>query len=202
MESFNHQTKNDNSEKIKDILKNKTPKTDSAILIGVDGHGGSGKSTLAKLLSKEFGAEIIHTDDFASWDNPLDWWPLLIEHVFKPIQNGAPVLNYPRSKWWENHNPEPVVNQLVTKIMILEGVSALRREFRKYIDVGIFVDAPKSVCLQRGVIHDADTGKSKEELTKMWNEWFRKEERYFKRDNPRDYADIVVDGTEPFEYQI
>ncbi len=52
------------------------------ILIVIDGHGGSGKSTLANLLSKKLNAEIIHTDDFAGWNNPQNWWPLVIERVF------------------------------------------------------------------------------------------------------------------------
>ncbi|MDB5160983.1 MAG: putative uridine kinase, partial [Candidatus Saccharibacteria bacterium] len=38
-------------------------------IIAIDGHGGAGKSTLAENLSRELGAEIIHTDDFATWDN-------------------------------------------------------------------------------------------------------------------------------------
>lgn len=58
-------------------------------LIAVDGHGGSGKSTLASLLSEKLKAEIIHTDDFAAWDNPLNWWPLVIERVLEPIACSA-----------------------------------------------------------------------------------------------------------------
>jgi uridine kinase len=45
-------------------------------VIAIDGPGGSGKSTLAENLSPALGhAPIIHTDDFASWDVPLEWWP-------------------------------------------------------------------------------------------------------------------------------
>jgi predicted kinase len=46
-------------------------------IVAVDGHGGAGKSSLAQLLSAELGAPVVHTDDFASWDNPLDWWPVV-----------------------------------------------------------------------------------------------------------------------------
>lgn len=115
------------------IFDNLKPKVGSIVFIAIDGHGGSGKSTVAEFLSKKLGAEIIHTDDFAGWDNPENWWPLIIERVFDPIKNGNKTLSYPRSKWWETHNPEPVVDQPVTKIMILEGVTALRSEFRPYI---------------------------------------------------------------------
>ncbi len=188
---------------LKGLIKATNPKVGNTRLIAVDGHGGSGKSTLAAMLAKQFNAEIIHTDDFAGWDNLENWWPLVIERVFEPIKNGAITLSYPRSKWWESHNPEPVVDQPVTNIMILEGVSALRKEFRPYISFGIFVDTPVEVCLQRGFERDAgQDGKSDDEIRRMWREWYEKEESYMARDNPKEAADLVVDGTESFEWQI
>lgn len=122
---------------------------------------------------KKYNAQLIQTDDFASWDNPYDWWPLVIERVFEPIKNGATTLNYPRSKWWENHQPEPVVDQPVAHIMILEGVSSLRKELRDYISIGIFVNTPREICLQRGIERDInnDTGKTEIEITAMWEKW-------------------------------
>lgn len=169
-------------------------------LVAIDGHGGSGKSSLAKLLSKKLDAQIIHTDDFAGWDNPTDWWPLVIERVFEPIKNGAKVLNYPRSKWWEDHHPEPVENQPVTPIIILEGVTALRTEFRPYISYAIYVDTPREVCIQRGFERDRGMdGKSDQEIMAMWAEWQDAEDAYIARDNPREYANLVIDGTKPFE---
>jgi Tfp pilus assembly pilus retraction ATPase PilT len=43
-------------------------------LVAVDGPGGSGKSTFAACLSAAANnAPIVHTDDFASWDNPINW---------------------------------------------------------------------------------------------------------------------------------
>jgi uridine kinase len=173
------------------------PKVGKVAFIAIDGHSGSGKSTLAKWL-----AEIIHTDDFASWENPLNWWSDVIEKVFKPIQEGAASLSYQPTSWWENHHPEPIENQPVTAIMILEGVSSSRREFDDYISYRIFVDTPKEVCLERGLQRDASTGKSVEELTKMWEAWFQKEMDYMERDNPKEKADIIIDGTKDLEEQI
>jgi uridine kinase len=171
--------------------------------IAVDGHGGSGKSTLAKALAEKIGGEIIHTDDFASFDNPINWWPLVIERVFDPIKNGAKVLNYPRSKWWVEHNPEPVIDQPVTDYIILEGVSSLRKEFRQYLDFGIFVDTPKDVCLKRGVARDkGNDGKTDDEIATMWNEWLRDEDAYMSRDDPKGYADYVVNGTSDINSQL
>lgn len=185
-----------------DLIASKKPKAGSVFFIAVDGHGGSGKSTFSKYLSERLHALIIHTDDFASWDDPVNWWPLVIERIFEPIKNGASTLNYPRSKWWEDHHPEPAVDERVTDIMILEGVGALREEFRDYISIGFFVDTPKELCLARGIARDGNTGKKPEELTQMWNKWFESEDIYMKRDNPKAYADAIIDGTKPIEEQI
>lgn len=172
------------------------------VLIAVDGHGGSGKSTLANYLADKLKAEVIHTDDFAGWDNPVNWWPLVIERVFEPIKCREKLLNYPRSKWWETHHPEPVVNQPVTPVMILEGVSALRKEFRPYISYGIFVDTPKAICLQRGFERDKGVdGKPDEEIEQMWRDWRDAEEAYVEQHDPRAAADLVIDGTKPLHEQ-
>jgi uridine kinase len=142
---------------------------------------------------------LIHTDDFAGWDHPENWWPLLIERVLDPIKNGVATVTYPRSKWWEAHNPQPVVDQPVTKVMILEGVGALRKEFRTYVSFGIFVDTPKEVCFQRGFERDrGQDGKSDDEIKRRWQQWYEKEEVYMARDNPKAYADLILDGTNPF----
>jgi len=187
---------------IQAIISNKSPKAGGTLFVAIDGRGGSGKSTLAKLLSRKLEAEIIRTDDFAGWDNPLNWYPNVIKQVFNPIKNGATTLSYKPTSWWKNHHPEPVVNQPVTKIMILEGVSSSRKELRDYISLSIFVDTPKEICLKRGVERDGNTGKSEEELTKIWKDWLAEEDEYMKRDNPKMNADIVLDGTKPFEEQI
>src|SRR6056297_3324621 len=187
---------------IKDILQNKGPMTGSTLFVAVDGHGGSGKSTLATWLGEQLRAEVIHTDDFAGWENPLNWWPAVIKAVFEPIKAGATTLSYQPASWWEDHHPEPVVNQPVTPIMILEGVSASRKEFDDYLGLRIFVDTPKEVCLKRGIERDMATGKSVDEVTKMWEDWFTEEDAFFANYDPKAKADVVIDGTKPFEEQI
>src|SRR5215212_9991964 len=57
----------------------------STRIVAVDGPGGAGKSTLAAALAAELDAPVVHTDDFASWDNPLDWWPRAIHQVLEPL---------------------------------------------------------------------------------------------------------------------
>ncbi len=183
------------------ILESRPPRAGSTKVVGVDGHGGSGKSTLADQLGQWLGAEIVHTDDFASWDNPKDWWPLLRERVFEPLTSGQRTLSYPRSQWWPGHEPEPVVDQPVTAALILEGVGSLRREFRQFLSVAIFIDAPKEICIQRGITRDAAMG-TREEVLARWNSYFDDETQYMARHEPERFADVVLDGTVPFDGQL
>lgn len=187
---------------IKELILSKEPMAENTRFIGIDGHGGLGKSTLSEKLSKELKAQVIHVDDFASPENPLEWWRDVLEKVFIPIASGATVLNYERTKWGEDHEVKPAVNEHVTSIMIIEGVSALRKEFREYISLGIFLDVPREICFERGLIRNRNLGKSEEELLKLWAGWLKDEEDYFARDDAKSYADIVIDGLKPVEDQI
>ncbi len=186
---------------ILELLESRQPTAGTTKLVGVDGHGGAGKSTFAELLARHLGAEIVHTDDFASWDNPKDWWPLLLERVLEPIAGGALTLSYPRSRWWPDHDPQPVVGQPVTPVMIVEGVSALREEFRAYMTVGVFIAAARDLCLRRGIERDASQG-TRDEIAELWERYYADEEHYMRRDNPKGYADVVLDGSRPFGAQV
>lgn len=175
----------------------------NTLFLSIDGHGGSGKSTLANNLAEFLKAEVIHTDDFASMEKPRNWWPDVLESVFLPIESGATVLNYERSKWWANHSPTPVKDQRVTKVMILEGVGSSQLALRKYLGLSIFVDTPASICVQRGIARDRkNNAGSEQEITKHWKQWIEEESSYFESDKPEKYAEITVDGTVPFKHQI
>src|SRR5260370_40485372 len=68
-------------------------------VIAIDGLGGAGKSTLAARLSPALGhAPIVHTDDFASWDEPLEWWPRFLDEALRPLAAGTSA-RYRRYDW-------------------------------------------------------------------------------------------------------
>lgn len=157
-------------------------------VVAVDGHGGAGKSTLALELSEMLGAEMIHTDDFASPENPLAWWPRLVEEALEPISRGVPSISYVRRSWGPEHAPEPVRDQPATPVMILEGVTAARREFRSYLAYVIWVDVSKDVCIARGVDRDGEA------MRDQWESWWREEEVYIREHRPLEFADTVISG--------
>ncbi len=125
----------------------------SRVVLAIDGPSGAGKSTLAARVAKQLGgAAVIHTDDFASWDNPLDWWPRLLDQVLRPLSEGL-TARYQRYDWdlkqlAEWHELQP------GDYLMVEGVSAARREFRPYLSATVWVSATREECLRRGLERD------------------------------------------------
>ncbi len=174
---------------INQLKSAKAPGIMTTKIIAIDGQGGAGKSTFANQLSKALGgAPIIRTDDFASWDNPLKWWPRVIEQVLRPISENQ-TAHYQRYDWdkkqmaeWHDVEPAPHI--------ILEGVSASREAFRPYLAFSIWVNTPREERLRRGLERDGEGAKDK------WAKWMADEDDYVKREQPEQKADIVISGTE------
>jgi uridine kinase len=142
------------------ISKSTSPEGMQTRIVAIDGCGGAGKSSLAaKLAALLDDCPLIHTDDFASWDHPLDWYPRMITQVVEPC---------------------PVV--------LVEGVSASRVEFRPYLSFAIFVETDRELRLQRGLERDG------EEALPLWQQWMAEEDEYLLRDRPKEYADVVISG--------
>ena len=156
-------------------------------IIAIDGCGGAGKTTFAASLAGSLDhCPIIHTDDFASWDHPVDWYPRLIEQVLEPLRQNH-VAHYQKFDWqanqlgqWETLEP--------CYVMILEGVSASRSEFRRYLSFSIYIETNRELRLKRGIERDG------EEMLPLWQQWMAEEDEYVLRDRPQEYADIVISG--------
>ena len=103
-------------------------------LVAIDGPGGAGKSSFAeRLAGAAGGAPIDHTDDFASADNPLNWWPRLLQQVIVPLKRGE-AAHFQRYVWsaeslaeWQTIEPAPIV--------IIEGVSSGRSEWVGHLSI-------------------------------------------------------------------
>jgi uridine kinase len=167
-------------------------------VIAVDGLGGAGKTSFAKRLAEKLGdAPIIQTDDFASWDNPLNWWPDLLEKALRPLAAGRPAKFTPTN--WGGPPKDQVVIQPV-EFVILEGVSASREAFRPFLAYSIWIDAPRDVRLSRGLARDSEMRASqglepnRGEVRANWKRWMAEEDDYVAREKPQEYADQIVPG--------
>ena len=57
-------------------------------VVAIDGQGGAGKTTLARAVAEALGdAPVVHTD-FASPEDPKDWWRRLLADVLCPLSQG------------------------------------------------------------------------------------------------------------------
>jgi uridine kinase len=155
-------------------------------IIAIDGPGGAGKTTLAAWLAEELRATaVIHTDEFASWDNPIDWWPALIEQALKPLGAGA-VARYQPTAWAGEERAPIVVEPGGT--VLLEGVSAARNAFRSYLAYTIWVETERAVRLRRGIDRDGEDSRA------QWERWMDEEDDYVARERPAEHVDVVLPG--------
>jgi uridine kinase len=159
----------------------------SCKVVGIDGPGGAGKSTLAARTARLLNdAPVVHTDDFATWENPLNWWPRLIDQVLVPLSRGLPA-RYQRYDWDAQQLAEwhEIANG---NYLIIEGVTSTRSEFRPYLTVKVWISTSREECLRRGLERDGQAAAD------AWREWQAAEDEYVSRDHPEQNADLVVSG--------
>ena len=174
------------SDTIRGIHSKPAPKRMAVKVIAVDGPGAAGKTVLAERLAVELGgAQIVHTDDFASWDNPLNWWPELIEQALEPLASGRPARYKPTS--WGGEEREQLVIQ-PAEFVILEGVSSSREAFRPYLTYSIWIETPRDLRLERGLERDGEQARA------QWEKWMAAEDEYIEREKPHEHADVVFPG--------
>ncbi|MGH2977856.1 MAG: uridine kinase family protein [Gaiellaceae bacterium] len=154
-------------------------------IVAVDGPGGAGKSTVADRIAVELGALVVRTDDFASWENPVDWWPELLERLLMPLAAGAQARYTPTS--WGGPGRGPLVVD-PGGLVLLEGVTAAREAFRPYLAYAIWVQTSRALRLRRGLERDGEA------MRGQWESWMEAEDRYVEREQPHLHVDVVVRG--------
>jgi uridine kinase len=156
-------------------------------IIAVDGPGGAGKSMLAARLAEALGgAQVLQTDDFASWENPFDWWRRAIDEALEPLSRNEPA-SFRRTDW-ENEGRERWRNVNPAEFIVLEGVSASREAFQPFLTYSIWVETPRELRLARGLERDG------EDARPQWKRWMAEEDAYVERERPQERADVIVRG--------
>jgi uridine kinase len=175
------------SEVVAKIAATPCPQAAKAKIIAIDGCGGAGKSTFATLLSRALGdCPIAHTDDFASWENPTDWYPRVIKELLDPFTAGRGA-SFRRTDW-VNGGPGEVVNIDPTPLLILEGVTASRQAFEQYLTFRCWIETPRARRLQRGIERDGEA------MRTQWIQWMLAEDRYVAAEQPGQRAELVISG--------
>jgi uridine kinase len=156
-------------------------------LVGVDGCGGAGKSTFAGRLARH-GDDwpIVHTDDFATHDEPLEWWPRLLADVIEPMSRRQPATFRPYD--WVNRRAGAPITISAADVVVIEGVGATRKAWRDRLALKVWVETDSELRLRRGLARDGEA------LAEFWREWRIAEDRYVAEEDPAAGADLVVMG--------
>jgi hypothetical protein len=85
---------------------------------------------MAELRSRDVSVALVRTDEFATWEDPVSWWPRLVDGVLDPVREGRPG-RYRRMDWTSGF---PRLGEFVTvempDVLVLEGVSSGRASIR------------------------------------------------------------------------
>jgi uridine kinase len=172
----------------KNVLRAK-PRLGDVRMLAIDGPSGAGKSTLAAAVREELSAHgtkvtLISTDDFATWDEPVAWWPRLENGVLEPLARGRPG-GYRRMDWTTG-SPRlgAEITVPVPDVLVLEGVSAGRASVRSRLSWLCFLcGPPEDERLKRSV------GRDGEESRDQLRAWQRFERGWFAVDQTNRHAD-------------
>ncbi|MDR7301796.1 uridine kinase family protein [Haloactinomyces albus] len=169
------------------------PRLGGVRLVAVDGPSGSGKSTLADALVAELtrrGSDVrlVRTDDFATWDEPVQWWPKLVEGVLDPLRRGERG-RYRRVEWPRGEPvPGAMVDVDVPQVLVVEGVSAARASIADLVSQAIWVEfAGQRQRLERAVAREG------EDARPHLRRWQELEREWFDSDDTRARADVVLE---------
>jgi len=162
------------------------PRLGRTTLVAVDGPSGSGKTHFAGVLARDLGATVVSTDDFATWDDPVAWWPRLVAGVLAPLSEGRPGC-YRKTEWSDGRPYLGDHRQIaVPDVLVLEGVSAGRRSITPMLSYLVWCELPDpSLRLARAVARD---GEQAREHLLTWQEF---EQGWFAVDQTRARADEV-----------
>lgn len=168
-------------------IRSRPPRCGHTRLVAVDGPGGCGKSRFALHLTAALhGSPLVHTDDFASWDNTLDWWHRLEEQVLLPLGEGRSGrfqrYDWERRELAEWHEVE------AADVVVIEGVSSARAAVADRLSCVVWVETSRETRLRRGLDRDGEAA------LPLWCTWMADEDRHYARDRPWERADLVVDG--------
>lgn len=161
---------------------------DGLRFVGVDGFGAAGKTTLADAIAAAVPrAVVVHVDDLQG-EGVTEWdWERLHREVVAPLRSGRPA-GYAVWSWGE---ARPSGRAVVPSgaIVVIEGVSATRREADVPWDLTVWVEASEPVRRRRARERDGAAAEA------LWrDQWVPSELAYAERERPWERADLVVSG--------
>lgn len=172
------------------LTTDRQPTLGAGRLVCLDGPAGSGKTTWAAAIAALApGARVIHMDDlFPGWSG-LPRVDEQLHGLLTPLSEGRPG-SYRRYDWLAGEFAETVTVEPVP-LLLLEGVGSGASRFGALHTVLVWVEALHDERMRRGIERDGDA------FAPYWEKWADDEAGLFAREQTRERADVVVDGTRP-----
>lgn len=150
----------------------------------IDGRSGSGKTEFAAALCAAVpGAQLVRLDDIYPGWGGLDAGSVAVHaHVLSEFR-------WRRFDWATDSLAEWNVLDPGRPI-IVEGCGALSGANRSLASLGFWVDLDDETRKRRALARDG------ENYVPHWDEWAAQEETFIARENPRERADVIIDGVD------
>lgn len=188
--------------RIQEFLDNHLRQRTEFTTIAIDGRGASGKSELANYLRAQLpGYVLLSGDDyFEPVNGKAEWGDFNSERfdndVLAPLRTGTTFTYRPYNWHTEPHITQQTIT--VTEGFCLERCFSFALRFDW--DLKIWVETPRDLCLERGVARETiPHGRA---LTVWRDIWQPREDGYIAEVLPLKTANVVLDGTKPFDQQI
>lgn len=171
----------------------------SLVLVAVDGGAGTGKSTFTRALAAEVEPVVpfvsVRLDNFfrpsaerggalATVDDHD--WQRLREQVIMPLRAGrdARYLRYD----WPNDRLQQWRTVTPAGVVLIDGVSSLRRELAADYDLKIWMSCPPATRVAR-------LGRRGDTPPEEVEHWMPSEDAYIRDHYPQGRADLVIDAS-------
>ncbi len=158
-------------------------------LVAVDGPAGSGKTTFAGRVATALGgAPVVHVDDLLEgWGDLRLFWGRVERWLLAPLRRGEPG-RYRCYDWHAGRFAGDWIDIPPVGVVVFEGVSSARAAIRPELTESVFVTAPRSLRLDRGLQRDGIA------MRPEWERWMAEEDAHFAADGTESAVRLVVDG--------
>lgn len=168
------------------------------VIVAISGYGGAGKTHLSERLAKHLNIsdkqvlhmDFLHTPPEESQNSQdvfsgHDWGK--IYKILDEYKSGKRLQYESMGLWGHVHK----FDEPAPKVLILEGVRALRKEAIPYYDLSVWIDASADYATERGKMRDREMGQDEKHIKRWDEEWTPKNDEYFRQVQPDKLANFI-----------
>jgi uridine kinase len=159
-------------------------------IFAIDGVAGSGKTTLATKLQWDIaGSQVVHMDDlYSGWQEPLseDLIKRVCHEIINPLLKGTEVA-YRKFNWHQQVFDE-TVKLPPTQTLLLEGVGAGQKAFRKMLSAIIWVEFEPTAGFERVIARDGEA------IRMPMLNFLKDQNKHFSAELTNKVADYTISG--------